>query len=163
MRLVFLIGLLLALPLTLTACLPNNAPDTGDEDRDETGFRRDGALTFLAGDSAQATIAIEIAETAAARSRGLMNRRSLPPMSGMLFLFEEPDTLSFWMRNTPLPLDIVFVAPDSQIVSIARRTTPYSDEQIQAEGLAQYVVEVRAGMADRLSLAPGMRIRWTRE
>lgn len=127
-------------------------------------FRADGVLEFLRPDSSRATaIAIEIADTDSARTRGLMQRRSLPARGGMLFIFDEPDTQSFWMRNTPLPLDIIFVGPDSQIVNIARRTTPFSDERLTSTGLAQYVVEVRSGFTDRYGITDSMRINWRRE
>jgi uncharacterized membrane protein (UPF0127 family) len=127
-------------------------------------FDREGTLDFLRPDgSTITTIAIEIAETDSARMRGLMQRRSLPERSGMLFLGDEVDTLSFWMANTPLPLDILFVGPDSEVVNIARRTRPYSREYIRSTAPAQFVVEVRAGFADRLGLTDSTRIRWRRE
>ena len=68
-------------------------------------------------------------------------------------------TRCIWMRNTPLPLDIIFVGPDSQVVSIARRTTPYSEESIRPAAPKKYVVEIRAGMADRLSITDSTRSR----
>ncbi|MEX0821507.1 MAG: DUF192 domain-containing protein [Rhodothermales bacterium] len=131
--------------------------------RTDIPFRSDGTLTFIgpAGDTLDA-IQIEIAETDEARTRGLMGRRSLPPKSGMFFIMEETDTSGFWMRNTPLPLDIMFVAPDSQIINIVERTTPYSEEIIRPAAPKKYVVEVRAGYAQRTDLPGGTRITWTR-
>lgn len=131
--------------------------------RTEAPFRTDGSLSFVrpSGDTV-ATIDIEIAETDEARHRGMMGRRSLPAQSGMLFIMDDVDTSGFWMRNTPLPLDIIFVAPDSQIINIAERTTPYSDDVIYPEAPKKYVVEVRAGYSDRLGLDDSTRIRWTR-
>jgi uncharacterized membrane protein (UPF0127 family) len=67
-----------------------------------------------------------------------------------------------WMKSTPLPLDIVFVAPDSQVINIARRTTPFSEETIEPIAPRKFVVEVRAGFADRFGLTDSTRIRWTR-
>lgn len=129
----------------------------------QSEFREDGRLAFLEpnGDTL-GTIAIEIAETPTALGRGLMGRRSLPSRSGMLFIMEDTDTTGFWMRNTPLPLDIIFVGPDSQVVSIARRTTPYSDESIQPEAPKKFVVEVRAGQAERLGITDSTKIAWER-
>jgi len=80
----------------------------------------------------------------------------------MLFVFPAPDSLSFWMANTPLPLDIIFVAPDSTVVNIAKRTTPLSREFIRSTGLAQYVVEVRGGFTDRFQIDTSTRIHWTK-
>ena len=108
-------------------------------------------------------IAIEIAESDSAQARGLMDRRSLPERGGMIFVSAEPSQKSFWMRSTPLPLDIIFVRSDSSIVNIVKRTTPYSDERILSEGLAQFVVEVRAGFTDRYGIAPGQTINWWRQ
>lgn len=131
--------------------------------RTGSDFRTDGRLAFLSpeGDTLS-TIDIEIAETDEARMRGLMGRRSLPPQSGMLFIMDDADTTGFWMRNTPMPLDIIFVGPDSQVVTIARRTTPYSDEVISPTAPKKFVVEVRAGQAARLGITDSTRITWDR-
>lgn len=151
--------LLLPALLLLGAC----REDTDRVIQTDVAFQNEGTLTFLRDDgSAVTTIDIEVAETPQERARGLMQRRSLPPRSGMLFLFEEPDSLSFWMRNTPLPLDIIFVSPDSQIVNIAKRTRPFSDDYIRSTDIAQYVVEVRAGFTDRAGITEGLRVRWRR-
>lgn len=106
------------------------------------------------------TIEVEFAEDDESRARGLMHRRQLSLRQGMLFIFPEPDSLSFWMANTPLPLDIIFVGADSGIVNIAKRTTPLSREFIRSTDLAQYVVEVRGGFTDRFGVDPSARIRW---
>lgn len=129
----------------------------------EIPFDKEGTLTFLQPDGREiTTIDIEIAESDSAQARGLMQRRSLPAGGGMLFPYDTPRPLSFWMRNTPLPLDIIFVGDDGRIVNIARRTRPYSDESITSDGPAQYVVEVRAGFADRHGLTDSTRVRWSR-
>ncbi len=131
--------------------------------RTDSDFRTDGRLAFLNPDGdTLSTIDIEIAETDEARMRGLMGRRSLPPRSGMFFIMDEADTTGFWMRNTPMPLDIIFVGPDSQVVSIARRTKPYSDEVISPAAAKKFVVEVRAGQAARLGISESTRITWNR-
>jgi uncharacterized membrane protein (UPF0127 family) len=129
----------------------------------EPSFVREGRLAFLdpAGDTLK-TIAIEIADTDAERQRGLMGRRSLGYDRGMLFIFDSVDESGMWMKNTPLPLDIVFVAPDSQVINIARRTTPFSQETISPAAPKKFVVEVRAGFANRFGLTDSTRVRWTR-
>jgi uncharacterized membrane protein (UPF0127 family) len=91
-----------------------------------------------------------------------MRQRSLGYERGMLFIFDSVDKGGMWMRNTPLPLDIVFVAPDSQVINITRRTTPFSDENIKPDAPRKFVVEVRAGFADRFGLTDSTRVRWTR-
>jgi hypothetical protein len=91
-----------------------------------------------------------------------MRQRSLGYDRGMLFIFDEVDKNGMWMKNTPLPLDIVFVAPDSQVINIARRTTPFSEKSIEPTAPKKFVVEVRAGFADRFGLTDSTRVRWTR-
>jgi hypothetical protein len=148
--------------LTLVACQGDDSGNRSVVQRD-IPFRPDGTLTFVRPDGTPITrIAIEIAETDSARARGLMGRRSMGFDKGMLFLFDEADTDPFWMRNTPMPLDIIFVAPDSEVVNIARRTTPFSDARVSPSAPKQFVVEVRAGFADRYGLTDSTRIRWTR-
>jgi len=127
-------------------------------------FQKEGTLSFLTpdGDTVQ-TIDIEIAETDVERATGLMRRRALPANSGMLFIMDDEDTTGFWMKNTPLPLDIMFVAADSHIINIVRRTTPFSEEVIRPAAPKKFVVEVRGGYSDRLGITEGMRIAWSRD
>ena len=126
-------------------------------------FREEGTLAFVRppGDTLR-TIAIDIADTDAERRRGLMRQRSLGYDRGMLFVFDTVDRGGMWMKNTPLPLDIIFVAPDSQVLNIARRTTPFSEEPIEPAAPRKFVVEVRAAFAQRFGLTNRTRIRWTR-
>lgn len=143
----------LCLLLLVAACAENNTPPQSKQ----------GTLAFL--DSSGAvirTITVEIAEDEASRQQGLMHRRQLTLSEGMLFLFPEPDSLSFWMKNTMLPLDIMFVAADSSIINIARRTTPLSTTRVTSNGLAKYVVEVRGGFSDRFGVDEQARVRWQR-
>lgn len=152
--------------LTLTAsgligCSDNSNTPTV---RTNIEFTAHGVLEFRKDDGELVTrIAIEIAESDSAQARGLMDRRSLPDRGGMIFVSPSASQKSFWMRSTPLPLDIVFVASDSSIVNIVKRTTPYSDDRITSEGLAQYVVEVRAGFTDKYGIEPGQKITWWRQ
>ena len=126
-------------------------------------FRPDGLLDFIDESGEIVTrIVIEIAESDSAQARGLMDRRSLPARGGMLFLDQEPSDRKFWMRSTPLPLDIIFVRADSSIANIVRRTTPYSDQEILSVGPAQFVVEVRAGFTDQFSISDSLHIKWER-
>ncbi|MEM0905777.1 MAG: DUF192 domain-containing protein [Pseudomonadota bacterium] len=98
---------------------------------------------------------VEIADDPIERSRGLMFREVLPRDHGMLFDFGGEDFRAFWMKNTPLPLDIIYVRANGRVVSIAKNTTPYSTESIPSEGEARFVLEVNAGVADDVGLAPG--------
>ena len=99
-------------------------------------------------------IAVEIARSPVERSRGLMFRERLPQGQGMLFVFEEPDFLSFWMKNTPQPLDIIYMAQDGKVVSI-RAGEPFSTDTIPSGGPAQFVLELARGEAERIGLKTG--------
>lgn len=105
------------------------------------------------------SFAVEIADDDAERNRGLMFRDPLPDDRGMLFHFQEPEHASFWMRNTPSSLDIIFIGVDGRILNIADHTVPYSDAPIPAAGLTRGVLEIRAGRAAELGIRPGDRVR----
>ena len=155
--------LLCACGVLLAACGddgPAAGNENGDPDEKTIPFRKDGELTFLRGDAEDLTIDIEVADTDSARQRGLMQRSSLPEMSGMLFVFRREEIQSFWMANTPLALDLIFVDADSQIVDIDKYTTPFSSESIVSDEPAQYVIEVPAGFADTYGITAGEGVRW---
>ena len=156
MRIILLTGLLL---LMVAAC-GNDKPGNAQTD---AAFSKDGTLEFVRSDgSVIRSIEIEIAEDEAARQTGLMYRRHMTLGQGMLFLFSDEAPRKFWMANTPIPLDIMFVKADSQIVNIVRRTRPLSRENVVSTGPAQYVVEVRGGFSDRFGLDETVKIRWQR-
>ena len=98
---------------------------------------------------------VEVARTEAQRAKGLMFRRSMPQNAGMLFDFEVERNVSMWMKNTYIPLDMVFFRADGTVLSIARDTTPFSEEPIPSGGPARAVLELNAGTAARIGLAPG--------
>ena len=125
-------------------------------------FRIDGTLDIIRMGETLLTLDIEIADTDSLRERGMMQRTSFPPETGMLFLFDQEVVRQFWMGNTPLSLDLVFIAADSQIVDVAKYATPYSDDPIISRMPARYVLEVPAGFVDNRGLVEGDRIRWTR-
>ena len=99
-----------------------------------------------------------IADTEPSRERGLMFVKSLPADHGMLFLFERPQFASFWMKNTYLSLDIVFIGPDGVIVNIARDTEPHSPKAIQSAAPVKGVLELVSGTAAKIGLAAGDRV-----
>ena len=96
-----------------------------------------------------------VADTDELRSAGLMDVYTLPEDSGMIFLFDNNRPRSFWMANTPLSLDILFVNSDMEIVRIHRNTTPYSQESIESDRPAKYVIEVNAGYTVRNDITEG--------
>ena len=107
-------------------------------------------------------VSVEIADTNEKRALGLMYRRELPESHGMLFLFPRQEPQSFWMKNTPLSLDILFIDSSLTIVGIARNTTPYSEKAIPSDKPAQFVLEVNGGFCQRHGIAVGDRIELPR-
>lgn len=103
---------------------------------------------------------VEVADTPQAQARGLMFRTELGPNEGMVFPYAAPQMLSFWMKNTPLPLDIIFVGADGRIVNIAAMTTPYSLDSVASTGPATAVLEIPGGRAAQLGIAPGDLVEW---
>jgi uncharacterized membrane protein (UPF0127 family) len=106
------------------------------------------------------TVAAEVAATPAARSRGLMYRRELPAGRGMLFLFPASADHAFWMKNTPLPLDIVFIDEARTVVGIRADTVPYSERALGVGRPSRYVLEVPAGFCARAGIAAGDRVEF---
>lgn len=110
---------------------------------------RDGARRFT----------VEIARTTDQRQRGLMYRTELARDGGMLFVFDQPGEVRMWMKNTLIPLDMLFIEEGGRIRRIARRTTPLSEKTIASGGPVSAVLELAAGTAERLGIAPGDRVR----
>jgi len=103
---------------------------------------------------------VELADTPEAQARGLMFRTELGENEGMIFPSETPEPRSFWMKNTPLSLDIIFIGTDGRITNIAANTVPYSLDSVRSAGLASAVLELRAGRAAALGIVPGDRVVW---
>jgi len=103
-------------------------------------------------------VRVELALTEDQQRRGLMFRDHLDEDRGMLFVFRHARPRSFWMKNTQIPLDIVYVDAAGKIVSIAERTTPYSERPIPSKLPAKYVLEVVGGFSQEHGVRPGQRI-----
>jgi len=146
------------------SCGQSDTSVSAEADTTETvPFTQEGRLAVVQDGDSTVALDIEIAETDSARERGMMQREGFPnDRSGMLFLFDEEQPRSFWMSNTPVALDIIFVDADSQIVNVAKYTTPFANERYRSDAPAQYVLETPAGFADSHGLLEGDRIRWQR-
>jgi uncharacterized protein len=101
---------------------------------------------------------VELATNDAERERGLMFRKELPDGRGMLFDFQEERPVAFWMHNTYIPLDMIFIRGDGRILSIAENTKPMSDDLVPSGGPVRSVLEVIGGTARKLGIAPGDRV-----
>ncbi len=102
---------------------------------------------------------VELAATPEARARGLMFRERMNLDHGMLFDFQTEQNVAFWMRNTPLPLDILFIDGAGTVVRIAADTVPFSEAPIPSRAPIRAVIELNAGTAARLGITPGARVR----
>ena len=102
--------------------------------------------------------AVEVAVTPEQRGQGLMFRERLPAEAGMLFLYPAEQMISMWMKNTLIPLDMLFIAKDGRIVHIAERAVPGSLATISSGQPARAVLELNGGTAARLNIAPGDRV-----
>jgi uncharacterized protein len=102
---------------------------------------------------------VEVAETLAQMEQGLMFRRSMAPDAGMLFDYKTPTMAAMWMRNTLIPLDMLFVDAQGRIVNIRERAVPQSLDVIAAAAPVRAVIELNGGTAARLGIAPGDRVQ----
>lgn len=121
----------------------------------------DSAELIIEAGSGELRFSIEIADDARERSAGLMFRTRMNDDHGMLFVYENSRPLSFWMKNTPMPLDLVFIGADGRIVDILKGE-PYSLAPITATAPAQFVLELKAGTAEKAGIADGDRVRHPR-
>ncbi|NOU03467.1 MAG: DUF192 domain-containing protein [Novosphingobium sp.] len=106
------------------------------------------------------TFRVEVAGTPQEQSRGLMFRTAMGADEGMIFPMTPPRGASFWMRNTVIPLDIIFVGVDGRITNIAANAVPYDETPLSSTGLVKGVLELNGGRAAQLGIAAGDRVEW---
>jgi uncharacterized membrane protein (UPF0127 family) len=129
---------------------------------DEQTFIKKGKLIFFREKTKEKImqIDIEVADDSYRRAKGLMYRDSLPYKAGMLFIYEQPQLLSFWMKNTYISLDIIFADENMQIVTIHKNTKPLSEQRILSYRDSMYVIEVNAGFCDKQNIKIGDYFRF---
>ncbi len=139
-----------------SSSLPNN------NEMPEPKFQKEGELSFIGSSSGQALakIDVEIADNDMERGFGLMYRRSMGENQGMLFLFDNNEPQSFWMKNTLIPLDILFIGEDFTINTIHKSTKPLSEASLPSKENSKYVVEVIGGFTDKHGIKEGDKIQW---
>lgn len=103
---------------------------------------------------------VEVAASGAEQEKGLMFRTALGPDEGMIFPMNPPRPAAFWMRNTVIPLDIIFIGADRRILNIAANAVPYDERPLPSQGLAAGVLEIAGGRAAQLGIVPGDRVTW---
>ena len=103
-------------------------------------------------------VRVEVARTPEQRERGLMYRERLDADAGMVFLFDHDDDQTFWMKNTPLPLDMIFITKDLAVAGVVENTVPFSTQSRSCGKQSRFVLEVNAGFAARHGVAAGTRV-----
>lgn len=154
---------LLATALLLVACTPQAAPESGQpgpvpELDDHFGF---GELTVISDDGASHEFRVYLAMEFEQQRRGLMFVRELPPDVGMLFIYEGSAIRSMWMKNTYIPLDMVFARADGTVINVVSDTVPQTLDAHASSEPAQFVLELNAGTARKLGI--GKRSRLVRD
>ncbi len=143
-------GLAAATILALAVC-------SGTVSQAAEGCRSDTAL--LRGDWGTARFSIEIADDPEERAEGLMNRASMPVSAGMLFVYERPAPMSFWMRNTLIPLDMIFIDEHGIVQHIHPNAVPLDETPIYGGENLLAVLEINGGLAKRLGIDVGTELR----
>ncbi|UAB79638.1 DUF192 domain-containing protein [Erythrobacter sp. SCSIO 43205] len=148
--------------MALVACSPGGtsaqestpapAPVAENSGYSEAGLRL-MEVTIVSGDTRH-TFKTELAASQQEQARGMMFRNEMGDDEGMLFPSYSPQFRSFWMKNTPLPLDIIFIGPNKRITNI-EAGVPYSLESVTSRGMSIAVFEIRGGLSEELGIAPG--------
>jgi len=140
--------MLLLVPLAVAACSHNATSTTSARGEPEV---------ILHGDL---HVKVELARTFQERARGLMFRDKLEPGRGMLFLFEKPDVQKFWMKNTYIPLDMIFMNAERRVIFVEENAEPLTTGQRGPDELAQFVLEVPGGWARAHGVGPGVEAKF---
>jgi len=151
---IFVIGFLLS-------C--NEEKQSKPEDKVVVNFKKEGVLNLLKADtdSIIKSIDIEIADDEYSTQTGLMYRTQLQNNHGMLFIFPNVQMRSFYMKNTKIPLDIIYIDEALSIVSFQKNAKPLDETSLPSEAPAKYVLEINGGLSDEWQLAVGDKIRFT--
>ena len=112
-------------------------------------------MVTIQGDWGHANFNVEIADDAAERAQGLMHVDEMPILSGMLFIYEYPHSPAFWMKNTLIPLDMLFVSPEGEILHIHENAIPHDTTAIPGGDGVQVVLEINGGLSARLGISVG--------
>jgi len=137
-----IIGFLIALIASVTAC------------------QAEPKVTITTKDGRNVSFVVEVADTPSKREMGLQYRRDLAADRGMIFLFPAESQQSFWMKNTPLSLDMIFINRERKIVGIVEQTVPFSLDPRSVGAPSQYVLEINGGLAKRHAIKAGDAVRF---
>ena len=150
-------GAALAALVAFVTIGPSMMPAQAFADGAQTRLKREQMTLVTA--SGEIPISIEVAETLEQKSKGLMFRKSLDDKAGMLFPYDRPQEITMWMKNTYIPLDMVFIKADGTIHRIEAMTEPFSEATVASQGPVTSVLELNGGAAARLGLKAGDTVR----
>ena len=144
--------------VSAAACSPQGAEPSDANSVSPAGLEQIPLTVHSKGKSHR--FLVEVARTPQQQRQGLMHRQSLAPDRGMLFPYEPPQDASFWMENTLIPLDLIFIRPDGTVARIADNAVPLSREPIPSLEPVSAVLEIAGGRAAELGIAAGDRVVW---
>ncbi|KJD32162.1 hypothetical protein PK35_12065 [Tamlana nanhaiensis] len=150
---------LLSLVIVFTSC----KEDKKVIKQTEISFTKEGELTIFKSDSTQVKFDIEIAETKYETQTGLMYRNSMKANRGMLFIFNDVQPRSFYMKNTKIGLDLIFIDDNNKIVSFQKNAKPYNEASLPSNVPAKYVFEINAGLVDEKHILVGDSIDFIKQ
>lgn len=159
---IFLFSLLIA--VTFQNCKENTESTSTNLTRKVT-FKKQGVLEIIKKDtdSVLTTFDIEIADNDYKTQTGLMYRDSMEDNQGMLFIFPDAQMRSFYMKNTEIPLDILYFNSDKTLIQFYENAKPYDETSLPSRAPSQYVLEINGGLAKQLGIEQGDKIRWNRD
>ncbi|WP_191229065.1 DUF192 domain-containing protein [Aurantiacibacter xanthus] len=152
--------------LAVAACSPPGATESAFASTAAPQVHPESGLTVIpltvtTADGKRHEFRVEVAASAAQQARGLMFRTAMGADEGMIFPREDdPRESSFWMRNTVIPLDIIFIGPDRRILNVAANAVPYSETPVPSVGAAGAVLELNGGRAAELGIKAGDKVDW---
>ena len=155
---------LAVVPLALAACTPHSADGSTASATSTPAVHPVSGLKIIPLTVTHAgqphTFRVEVAATPGQQEQGLMFRTAMGADEGMIFPMEPPRGASFWMRNTVIPLDLVYVGTDGRISNIAANAVPYSETPLLSAGLVKGVLELNGGRAAQLGIVAGDKVSW---
>ncbi|MDE2595638.1 MAG: DUF192 domain-containing protein [Sphingomonadales bacterium] len=161
MRLTYLVPVLAAL---LAACSPHGADGTQSATGAATAVHPESGLPVIpltvTHQGKPHVFRVEVARSSQEQAKGLMFRTAMGADEGMIFPTDPPRQAAFWMKNTVIPLDIIFVGTDGRISNIAANAVPYSEEALPSTGMVKGVLELNGGRTAELGIVPGDTVSW---
>lgn len=155
----FYIVLILALGIVFASCKDEKKVIK----QTEVSFKKEGELTIFKSDSTQINLDIEIADTDFDIQTGLMYRNAMEKNQGMLFVFDDAQPRSFYMKNTQISLDLIFINENKTIVSFQKNAKPFDESSLPSNTPAKYVLEVNAGLVNEWIVSVGDSINFNQK